>query len=57
LSGGQGTALGALLGVLILAILNNGVSRFQVPVEVQYILIGAIIIANTALTQWQRKES
>jgi ribose transport system permease protein len=55
LSGGQGTVLGTLLGVLILAILKNGVSNFNVPVEVQYILIGAIIIINTALSQWQRR--
>jgi ribose/xylose/arabinose/galactoside ABC-type transport system permease subunit len=55
LAGGQGTVLGTLLGVLILAILNNGVSNFQVPVEVQYILIGGIIIVNTALSRWQRR--
>ncbi len=57
LSGGQGTVLGTLLGVLILAILNNGVSNFKVPVEVQYILIGVIIIGNTGLSQWQRRRS
>lgn len=55
LNGGQGTVRGALLGVAILALLNNGVNQFQVPVEVQYILIGAIIIANAALGQWQRR--
>jgi ribose transport system permease protein len=54
LSGGQGTVTGALLGVLILEILNNGVNSFDVPVEVQYILIGLIIILNTALSHWQR---
>jgi ribose transport system permease protein len=55
LNGGQGTVLGALLGVLILGVLKNGVSAFNVPVEVEYILIGAIIIVNTALSQWQRR--
>lgn len=57
LSGGQGTVLGTLLGVLILEILNNGVNSFDVPVEVQLILIGLIIILNTALSQWQRSKS
>jgi ribose/xylose/arabinose/galactoside ABC-type transport system permease subunit len=56
LNGGQGTVLGALLGVLILGILENGVTAFNVPVEVKYILIGAIILANTALAQWQRRQ-
>jgi ribose/xylose/arabinose/galactoside ABC-type transport system permease subunit len=55
LSGGQGTVLGTLLGVLILGVLKNGVSSFQVPVEIQHILIGAIIVVNTALSQWQRR--
>jgi ribose transport system permease protein len=55
LTGGQGTVTGTLLGVLILGILQNGVSMFSVPVEVKYILIGVIIVANTALSQWQRR--
>ena len=55
LSGGQGTVVGTLLGVFILEILGNGVSIFNVPVEVQHILIGVIIIANTALSRWQRR--
>jgi ribose/xylose/arabinose/galactoside ABC-type transport system permease subunit len=54
LAGGQGTVVGALLGVLILGILENGVSFCDVPVEVKHILIGVIIIANTSLSQWQR---
>ena len=57
LSGGQGTVTGTLLGVLILAVLDNGVSISGVTIEVKYILIGAIIVANTALSQWQRRKS
>lgn len=53
LTGGQGTVMGTLLGVLILEVLSNGVSLFNVPVEVQHILIGVIIIANTALGHWR----
>jgi ribose transport system permease protein len=55
LSGGQGTVLGTMLGVLILGVLYNGVSTYNVPAEVQYILMGVIIIANTALSQWQQR--
>ncbi len=57
LSGGQGSVSGTLMGVLILAILENGVNLFGVALEVKYILIGAIVIVNTALSQWQRRRS
>jgi ribose transport system permease protein len=50
LRGGRGTVFGTLLGILILGVLENGVSAFDVPVEVKYILIGGIIIANTAMS-------
>jgi ribose transport system permease protein len=58
LSGGQGTVLGTLLGVLILGVLENGVNFSQVTLDVKYILIGVIVVVNTALSQWQarRKE-
>ena len=41
----------------ILSILKNGVDKFNVAVEVQYALIGVIIIANTALSQWQKRRN
>jgi ribose transport system permease protein len=55
LAGGVGTVSGTLIGVLILGILANGVLQFRVPVQMQYILIGVIIIANTALSRWRQK--
>jgi ribose/xylose/arabinose/galactoside ABC-type transport system permease subunit len=54
LNGGKGTVAGALMGVLVLGLLANGVSLFNVPVEVRYILEGAIILLNAALSRWQR---
>jgi ribose/xylose/arabinose/galactoside ABC-type transport system permease subunit len=56
LSGGRGTVAGTLLGVLILGVLENGVSFFDVPVEVKYVLIGAIVVMNTALSQQASRE-
>lgn len=50
LGGGRGTVVGALLGVAILGLIKNGVSLFNVPVEMQYILIGILLVANVALT-------
>jgi ribose transport system permease protein len=55
LTGGRGTVAGTLLGVLILQVLHNGVSVFNVPVEIRLILIGAIIVVNTALGSWERR--
>jgi ribose transport system permease protein len=57
LSGGQGNVIGTLLGVLILGVLENAVRFCGVPIEVQYILIGAIVVINTAISQWQRRRS
>ncbi len=57
LRGGQGTVLGVLLGVMILGVLENGVNQCGVPVEVKFILIGIIVVVNTALSQWQQKGS
>jgi ribose transport system permease protein len=55
LTGGRGTVVGTILGVLILGVLSNGVNTYNVPVEAQHILIGVIIIANTALSQWNSR--
>jgi ribose transport system permease protein len=54
LTGGRGTVTGALIGVLVLGLLDNGVNLCNVPVEIKYILIGVIILANAALSRWQR---
>ena len=54
LNGGKGTVAGALIGVLVLGLLANGVSLFNVPVEVRYILEGGIILLNAALSRWER---
>ena len=55
LTGGQGTVVGAMIGVLILQVLANGVNSYNVPIEVKHILIGVIIIANTALSRWRSR--
>jgi ribose transport system permease protein len=55
LSGGQGNVSGTLMGVLILAVLENGVNVLGVALQVKFILIGAIVIINTALSQWERR--
>jgi ribose/xylose/arabinose/galactoside ABC-type transport system permease subunit len=57
LTGGQGTVFGAMLGVLILGVLENGVNQCGFPVELKFILIGVIVVVNTALSQWSRRRN
>lgn len=57
LSGGKGGVVGAMLGVLILILIKNGVSLFNVPVEMQYILIGALLVANVSLNRWRERKT
>jgi ribose transport system permease protein len=56
LSGGRGTVTGTIMGVLMLGILVNCVGFIQVPVEVKFILIGAVVILNTALARLQYRQ-
>ena len=44
LNGGEGSAVGSLVGALIMAVLRNGCNMLDVPNYVQNIIIGAVII-------------
>jgi ribose/xylose/arabinose/galactoside ABC-type transport system permease subunit len=55
LGGGQGSVTGTLVGVLILGVLENGISFLGAPLEVKSILIGAIIVVSMGLSEWQRR--
>ncbi len=57
LSGGKGTVIGAMVGVAILGLIKNGVSLFNVPVEMQYILIGVLLLANVSLNRWRQRRA
>lgn len=57
LTGGVGGVGGTLLGVLILGILENGVTFFNVPLEAKYVLIGSIVVVNTALSGWRSRRA
>lgn len=49
LSGGKGSILGTFMGVLILGVINNGLSIMNVPSYYQYILIGVIIVLSVSI--------
>jgi ribose transport system permease protein len=58
LSGGEGSILGTMIGVLIMAFLRNGCTMMGWPNYIQEIIIGVIIIVAVTLDRLRhRKES
>ncbi|MCA1613899.1 MAG: hypothetical protein LC800_07070 [Acidobacteria bacterium] len=55
LMGGRGTVFGALLGALIMASLDNGMSLLNVAPYTQQIVKGAILVAAVGLDMAGRK--
>jgi ribose/xylose/arabinose/galactoside ABC-type transport system permease subunit len=56
LSGGEGTIVGTLIGVLLLGFLRNGLVLMGVSPFVQMVLIGAVLIGAVALDMWSRRK-
>jgi simple sugar transport system permease protein len=52
LSGGRGTIIGTVLGILILRVMRNGIVLIGVPGLAYNIFIGAIILGMMALHSW-----
>ncbi len=53
LSGGEGGAIGSIIGALMMAILRNGCNLVGIPTYVQNILIGSIIIGAVAIDRFK----
>ena len=49
LAGGRGTALGALLGALIIQMINNGIVILNIDQNYSQIIIGAVIVLAVLL--------
>jgi ribose/xylose/arabinose/galactoside ABC-type transport system permease subunit len=47
--GGNGSIAKTMLGVLFLGVINNGMNILNVPIDIQLIAKGAIIVAALAL--------
>lgn len=54
LMGGNGTMVRTVMGVLMIGIINNGLGILNVPVEMQLIAKGCIIICALLVSQMQR---
>jgi ribose transport system permease protein len=56
LSGGEGSILGTMIGVLIMSFLRNGCTMMGWPNYIQEIIIGAIIVIAVALDRLRHKK-
>jgi ribose transport system permease protein len=54
LAGGAGTALGVVLGALLIALVNNALVLLTVPTYWQQTFIGAVIVAAALLDRFRR---
>lgn len=55
LSGGEGSAVGSLIGALIMAVLRNGCNMLGVPNYVQEIIIGVIIVCAVLVDRLRQR--
>ena len=55
LAGGVGNLLGALIGVLILGLIQNGLSLMNVGTQYQLVITGAIIILAVAVDELKKR--
>lgn len=55
LSGGEGTILGTILGVLIIGVMRNGLVLMGVSPFVQELMIGLVIIVAVGIDKWSTR--
>ena len=55
LAGGIGTMLGAFIGVLIIAIIQNGLGMMNVYTMWQLVITGVIIIMSVAIDELKKR--
>ena len=53
LMGGRGSVIGAFLGVLIIAVLQNGLAQMGVSEPAKRLITGAVIIVAVLIDQWR----
>ncbi len=53
LTGGRASVIGAVIGALIMGVLQNGLTLLDVPSYYQQVAIGAVLIVAVSLGQWR----
>jgi ribose transport system permease protein len=57
LSGGEGSVLGTLLGVLTIAVIQNGMNLLNIESYTQKVILGLVILAAVLLDTRRRREA
>jgi ribose transport system permease protein len=57
LSGGEGTILGTILGVLIIGVMRNGLVLMGVSPFVQELMIGLVIVVAVGIDKWTTRKA
>ncbi|WP_087018016.1 ABC transporter permease [Thaumasiovibrio subtropicus] len=55
-AGGRGSVIGTLIGVLLLTVVNNMFNLLGVPVYIQYVIKGVIILTVVGVDAYHRRE-
>ncbi|TNM33676.1 sugar ABC transporter permease [Streptomyces sedi] len=57
MSGGVGTVLGAVIGGLVLGVLNNGMSLVGISQDVQQVIKGLVLLAAVGFDVWNKRRA
>ncbi|WP_275579337.1 multiple monosaccharide ABC transporter permease [Streptomyces aureoverticillatus] len=57
MSGGVGTVLGAVIGGLVLGVLNNGMSLVNIGTDYQQVIKGLVLLAAVGFDVWNKRKA